>query len=79
MFRNKQSLIDPDSNLVALTNGSKNWLEIRKLEAASPAPHLQTLCFFQFPPLKSDALCIILRWKRNGSPPLIIKPFPIFS
>ena len=45
-FTHKPLVIDPDSNLVVLAHGGKNYLESYKLEVASPAPHLQTLFFF---------------------------------
>jgi len=40
-----------NSSLVALINEVEHSLEICKLETPTPGPYLQTLCFFDLPPL----------------------------
>ena len=55
----RPSLIDPDNNIVALTHSNKNCIEICKLEIVSPGARLQTLCFLDLPPLKSNSLLVI--------------------
>jgi hypothetical protein len=44
-----------DSSLVALINEVEHSLEICKLETPTPGAYLQTLCFFELPPLASVA------------------------
>jgi len=44
-----------NSSLVALIDEVEHRLEICKLEIPTPGPYLQTLCFFDLPPLASVA------------------------
>ena len=52
--REKPRTLLINSDLIALKKGNEAGLEICKLEIASPAPRLQTLCILELPPMASD-------------------------